>query len=96
MKETLIRYRKDKARETLDDARMLLRDGTPSSALNRIYYAMFYEVLALLHTATSASINNGQFAAGVYVRSALDPERDAEAQRFVTVFEDAGATVMLN
>jgi uncharacterized protein (UPF0332 family) len=50
MKETLIRYRKDKARETLDDARMLLRDGTPSSALNRIYYAMFYEVLALLHT----------------------------------------------
>jgi uncharacterized protein (UPF0332 family) len=71
MKETLIRYRKDKARETLDDARMLLRDGTPSSALNRIYYAMFYEVLALLHT-------------------------KAEAQRFVTVFEDAGATVMLN
>jgi uncharacterized protein (UPF0332 family) len=50
MKETLIRYRKDKARETLDDARVLLRDGTPSSALNRIYYAMFYEVLALLHT----------------------------------------------
>ena len=50
MKDTLIRYRKEKARETLDDARMLLRDGTPSSALNRIYYAMFYEVLALLHT----------------------------------------------
>ena len=50
MKDTLIRYRKDKARETLGDARMLLRDGTPSSALNRIYYAMFYEVLALLHT----------------------------------------------
>ena len=50
MKDTLIRYRKDKARETLEDARMLLRGGTPSSALNRIYYAMFYEVLALLHT----------------------------------------------
>ncbi|MEI7752682.1 MAG: HEPN domain-containing protein [Candidatus Omnitrophota bacterium] len=50
MNDTLIRYRKEKARETLDDARMLLRDGTPSSALNRIYYAMFYEVLALLHT----------------------------------------------
>jgi uncharacterized protein (UPF0332 family) len=50
MKDTLIRYRKDKARETLDDARILLHDGTPSSALNRIYYAMFYEVLALLQT----------------------------------------------
>ena len=55
MKDTLIRYRKDKARETLDDARMLLRDGTPSSALNRIYYAMFYEVLALLHTKNLSS-----------------------------------------
>ena len=55
MKDTLIRYRKDKARETLDDARMLLRDGTPSSALNRIYYAMFYEVLALLDTKNLSS-----------------------------------------
>jgi uncharacterized protein (UPF0332 family) len=48
--ERLIRFRSGKARETLADARTLLRDGTPSSALNRIYYAMFYEVLALLHT----------------------------------------------
>jgi hypothetical protein len=33
MKDTLIRYRKGKARGTFDDARMLLRDGTPSSAM---------------------------------------------------------------
>jgi len=50
MKDALIRYRRDKAKETLADARILLREGSPSSALNRIYYAMFYEVLALLYT----------------------------------------------
>jgi len=53
--ELLIRFRRDKAKETLGDARMLLRDGSPASALNRIYYAMFYEVLALLHTQDLAS-----------------------------------------
>jgi uncharacterized protein (UPF0332 family) len=55
MNDRLIRYRRDKATETLADARMLLRDGSPASALNRIYYAMFYEVLALLHTQDLAS-----------------------------------------
>ena len=55
MNERLIRFRRDRARETLADARMLIRDGSPASALNRIYYAMFYEVLALLHTQDLAS-----------------------------------------
>jgi len=53
--ELLIRFRRDRAKETLGDARMLLRGGSPASALNRIYYAMFYEVLALLHTQDLAS-----------------------------------------
>jgi len=55
MNERLIRFRRDRARETLADARMLMRDGSPASALNRIYYAMFYEVLALLQTQDLAS-----------------------------------------
>lgn len=42
------------------------------------------------------SIGDGQFAASVYVRSAFDAERDAEAQRFAAVFEAAGATVTLS
>ncbi|MEI8173341.1 MAG: aminoacyl-histidine dipeptidase [Deltaproteobacteria bacterium] len=41
------------------------------------------------------TIGDGQFTASVYVRSALDSERDAEAQRFAKVFEQAGATVTL-
>lgn len=55
MNERLIRFRRDKARETLVDARVLLREGSPASALNRIYYAMFYEVVALLSTQDLAS-----------------------------------------
>ena len=55
MNDRLIRFRRDRARETLADARMLMRDGSPASALNRIYYAMFYEVLALLQTQDLAS-----------------------------------------
>jgi hypothetical protein len=55
MNERLIRFRRDRARETLADASMLMRDGSPASALNRIYYAMFYEVLALLQTQDLAS-----------------------------------------
>ena len=42
------------------------------------------------------SIGDGQFTADSYVRSAIDSERDAEAQRFVAVFEEAGATVTLD
>lgn len=41
------------------------------------------------------TIADGRFTAGAKVRSALDSERDAEAQRYVDVFEQAGATVEL-
>ncbi|MDI6755156.1 MAG: HEPN domain-containing protein [Thermodesulfobacteriota bacterium] len=50
MNEELIRYRREKSRETLEDARILFRAGRLFSALNRIYYALFYEVMALLLT----------------------------------------------
>jgi dipeptidase D len=40
-------------------------------------------------------IGRGQFTASALVRSALDDDRDAEAERLVRVFEQAGATVAL-
>jgi len=48
-KRTLISYRMTQAKESLDEARYLL-DGDKSlrSVANRIYYSMFYAVLALL------------------------------------------------
>lgn len=47
-KNELISHRRLKAKETLEDAKILLDSGRISSAVNRIYYAVFYEVSALL------------------------------------------------
>ncbi len=47
----LIKYRLERANQTLQDAKLLLvQGGTPASIINRSYYAMFYAVLALLVT----------------------------------------------
>ncbi len=55
MKEELIRYKQKKARETLEDAALLFQSARFLSTLNRIYYALFYEVVALLSTADLSS-----------------------------------------
>jgi uncharacterized protein (UPF0332 family) len=47
-KEDLITYRRLKAKEMLEDAEILFNAKRISSAVNRIYYALFYEVTALL------------------------------------------------
>lgn len=48
-KASLIRYRLDQARESLKEADVLLTAGMSlRSVMNRLYYAMFYAVLALL------------------------------------------------
>lgn len=46
--KTLIRYRLERARETLESAKILFENSKLYSAVNRIYYAMFYSVNALL------------------------------------------------
>lgn len=46
----LIRYRLNRADETLEDARILFNNNKLFSAINRIYYAMFYAVGGLLLT----------------------------------------------
>jgi len=48
--KALIHYRIDQAHETLQEAQILLDQGTARGALNRAYYAMFYALLALLAT----------------------------------------------
>ena len=58
-------------------------------------YRMSDNVPGLVETSGNLgvlAIGDGTFAASVYVRSAVDSERDAEALRFVVVFEQAGAT----
>lgn len=48
-KQTIIEYRLQRAKETLNDAYLLFsQGGSLWSVINRAYYAMFYAVLALL------------------------------------------------
>jgi uncharacterized protein (UPF0332 family) len=47
-KQDLIQYRLSRARETLDEVRELGKLGRWNGAVNRLYYACFYAVSALL------------------------------------------------
>jgi len=44
----LINYRLDRARETYDEALLMKEEGHLNTCVNRLYYACFYVVLALL------------------------------------------------
>lgn len=44
----LIKYRMEKSKETLQDARVMYEKASLASTVNRIYYAMFYAVNGLL------------------------------------------------
>ena len=50
MKEDIIKYRRERAKETLEEAEIMLDNNKLIAAVNRIYYAIFYEVIALLLT----------------------------------------------
>lgn len=50
-----VRYRTALAREALDVAKLALADGHLRSAVNRLYYACFYIVAALLFSEGHAS-----------------------------------------
>lgn len=46
--QTLVRYRLERAFETIEEARLLLAGGHTNTYVNRLYYACFYAVSALL------------------------------------------------
>lgn len=46
----LISYRMERARESLDEAKMMLDAGRINAHVNRLYYACFYAISALLLT----------------------------------------------
>ncbi len=48
--ETLLEYRINQSQETLQEAKILLRESSLRGTINRAYYAMFYALLALLAT----------------------------------------------
>ncbi len=47
---TLINYRLERARESLEEAKLLFARGHTNTYVNRLYYACFYAVSALLLT----------------------------------------------
>lgn len=48
---TLIKYRLKQAEDSIEEARVLLKEGMSLRAvMNRLYYAMFYSVLAVLQS----------------------------------------------
>lgn len=46
--DDLINYRLERSRETLEDAKLLAEKHRWNSAINRLYYAAYYAVIALL------------------------------------------------
>ena len=48
MNRDLIKYRKNRAQETLEDALLLAGSGRWNACVNRLYYACFYAISALL------------------------------------------------
>jgi uncharacterized protein (UPF0332 family) len=48
--KTLIRYRLERSQESLEEANILLSKGYTNTFVNRLYYACFYAVSALLLT----------------------------------------------
>lgn len=55
MNKDLIKYRLSRAEETLKDAEILISNNRLNSTVNRIYYSLYYAVLALLETKGLAS-----------------------------------------
>jgi len=64
----LIEYRMERARETFDEAKMLFDGGHLNAYVNRLYYACFYAVSALLLTRDFSTSKHG------YLRSLMHQE----------------------
>ena len=76
-KRDLIRYRIERARDTLDDARILAENQKWNSAINRLYYAAYYGVIALLlqheHKPTTHNGAKSQFSEH-FIKTKIFPE----------------------
>jgi len=67
-KRALVEYRIERARETFDDAKIMFEAGRINTYVNRLYYACFYAVSALLLTRGLSTSKHG------YLRSLLHRE----------------------
>ena len=96
--QALVAYRMQRAGEALDEARIMQRIGHWNTCANRLYYAAFYAVSALLvrdghratrHSGTKALFNRHYVKPGVVAKekgrlyiSAVRPAAGRGLQRF--------------
>jgi len=59
-RNTLISYRFERSQEALNAAELLFKNNMLTSSMNRIYYAMFYAVQALLLVTGASFSKHGQ------------------------------------
>lgn len=71
-RQTLLAYRMERSRESLQAAQLLLNNTMLIPAMNRIYYALFYAVQALLVVHNVAFSKHGQVK-GYFNREFIKP-----------------------
>ena len=75
-REALVKYRLQRALDTLEDAKSELHRGSYNSCMNRLYYSCFYAVLAILiHRGVEAKSHagvRGQFSLQIIKPGLLD------------------------
>lgn len=87
-KQTLIEYRLERANESIKAARLLFENKLFTSAMNRIYYSMFYSVQALLVLNEKAFSKHGQvkgYFNKEFIKAGIFPKEFGKI--FNTVFE---------
>lgn len=93
MREEVIKYRRERARETLEEAEIMFNNGKLFATVNRIYYAAFYEVLALILTkGFSSSKHSGvrSLFNREFVKSKIISEKDGEFYNKMYEFRQRG------
>jgi len=87
-KQTLVKYRLDRANESIKAAQLLFENKLFISAMNRIYYSMFYSVQALLVLNEKAFSKHGQvkgYFNKEFIKSGIFPKQFGKL--FNAVFE---------
>ena len=109
---TLVRYRLEQAQDALEEAGILLAQHKPRGAMNRVYYAMFYAVVALLaskgltsrkHTGAISLfhqqfVKTGLFPADLagFVDDAFDQRNESDYVDFAAMAETEVADLLAN
>ena len=87
-KQTLVKYRLERANESIKAAQLLFENKLFTSAMNRIYYSMFYSVQALLVLKEKAFSKHGEvkgYFNKEFIKSGIFPKEFGKL--FNAVFE---------